>query len=52
MQTNMDVLKLSLGGSVLHGPKNDQILRNIFMGVVGLKIGLMKYVLSCPKGII
>ncbi len=52
MQIVMGVLGLSLKGSVLHGPKNDQILCNTLMGVLGLNIGLMEYVLSCPKGII
>ncbi len=52
MQIVMGVLGLSLGVSVLHGPKNNKILCNTLMGVLGLKIGLMEYVLSCPKGII
>jgi hypothetical protein len=47
----MGVLKLSLGVRVLHGPKNDQSLCNTIMVVLSLKIGLMEYVLSFPKGI-
>jgi hypothetical protein len=47
----MGVLRLSLGARVLHGPKNDQSICNIVMVVLSLKIGLMKYVLFCPKGI-
>jgi hypothetical protein len=41
----------NLGFKILHGPKNDKSLCNTIMGVVSLKIGLMEYVLSCPKGI-
>ncbi len=47
----MGVLGLSLGVRVLHEAKNNQILYNTLMGVLGLKIGLMKYVLSYPKSI-
>ncbi len=47
----MGVLKFSLGFKVLHGPKNDQGLCNIVMGVLNFKIVLMEYILSCPKGI-
>jgi hypothetical protein len=47
----MGVLRLSLGVRVLHGQKNDQNLCNIVMGVLSLRIQLMEYVLSCPKGI-
>jgi hypothetical protein len=49
--TILGVLRLSLGFRVLHGPKNDQSLCNIIMGILSLKIGLMEYVLSYPKGI-
>jgi len=51
MQIVMGVLRLSLRVKVLHGAKNDQILYNTLMGVLGLKIGLMEYVLSYPKSI-
>jgi len=47
----MGVLRLSLGVKVLHGPKNDQSMCNIIMGVLSLKIRLMEYVLFCLKGI-
>jgi len=47
----MGVLKLSLGVRVLHGPKNDQSLYNTIMVVLSLKIRLLEYVLSFPKGI-
>jgi hypothetical protein len=47
----MGVLGLDLGVRVLHGLKNKQSLCNTFMGVLGLGIGLMEYVLSCSKGI-
>jgi hypothetical protein len=49
--TILGVLKLSLGFKVLHGPKNDQSLCNIVMGILSLRIGLMEYVLSYPEGI-
>jgi hypothetical protein len=45
----MGVLKLSLRVRVWHGPKTDQSLCNIIMVVLSLRIGLMEYVLSCPK---
>jgi hypothetical protein len=51
MQIVMGVFRLSLGVRILHGAKNDQILYNTLMGVLGLKIGLMKYVFSYPKSI-
>jgi hypothetical protein len=44
--------RVKFRGYVLHGPKNNQILCNTFMGVLGLKIRLMEYVLSYPKGIV
>jgi hypothetical protein len=47
----MGVLRFSLGFKVLHGPKIDQSLCNIVMGVLNLKIGLMEYVLFCLEGI-
>jgi hypothetical protein len=47
----MGVLRLSLRVRVLHGPKNDESLCNIVMVVLNLKIGFMKYVLSCLEGI-
>jgi len=47
----MGVLSLSVGVKVLHGPKNNQSPCNIVMVVLSIKIGLMEYVLSCPKGI-
>jgi len=49
--TVMGVLRLSLRVRVLHGPKNDESLCNIVMVVLNLKIGFMKYVLSCLEGI-
>jgi hypothetical protein len=49
MQIVMGVLRLSLGVKVLHGAKIDQILYNTLMSVLGLKIGLMEYVLSYLK---
>jgi len=51
MQIVLGVLGLSLGVKVLHGTKNDQNLYNTFMRVLGLKFGLMEYVLSYPKNI-
>jgi hypothetical protein len=47
----MGVLRLSLGVRVLHGPKNNQSLCYIVMGVLSLRIGLMEYVLFCLEGI-
>jgi len=47
----MGVLRLSLGVRVLHGPKNDQSLCNIVIGVLSLKIGLMEYILFWLEGI-
>ncbi len=47
----MGVLRLSLKVKVLHGPKSDQSLCNIVMVVLSIKIRLMDYVLSSPKGI-
>jgi hypothetical protein len=38
----LGVLRLSLGFRVLHGPKHDQSLCNIVMGILSLKIGLME----------
>jgi hypothetical protein len=40
---------LSLGFRVLHGPKNNQSLCNIVMGILSLKIGLMEYVCLTPN---
>jgi hypothetical protein len=51
MQIVLGVLGLSLGVKVLHGTKNDQNLYNTLMRVLGLKFGLMEYVLSYPKNI-
>ncbi len=42
----LDVLLVNEGVA-----KNDQSLCNIVMVVLSLKIGLMEYILSCPKGI-
>jgi hypothetical protein len=47
----MGVLGLGLRVKVLHGLKKKQSLCNTFMGVLGLGIGLMEYVLSCLKSI-
>ncbi len=47
----MGVLRLSSRVKVLRGPKNDQSLCNTVMVVSSIKIGLMEYLLSCPKGI-
>jgi hypothetical protein len=45
----MGVLGLGLWVKVFHGPKHNQSLCKTFMGVLGLKIGLMEYVLSCLR---
>jgi hypothetical protein len=47
----MGVLSLSLKVRLLHGPKNVQSVCNNVIVVLNLRIGLIEYVLSCPKGI-
>jgi hypothetical protein len=45
----MGVLRLSLGVTILHGPKNDQSLCNTIMGVLSLRIGLMEFFFFVSK---